>query len=259
MRQLDVDNLPDATFRQLRSLRELSLGKIEKRIREGICFHSNLVADVETARGFFVDEVADFFGGEARIRDCCRQCPANAVQLSRGNQTGEQEVWAGCYGWLPANYQSWDYVVEFRLINSNWYEIWQREHWQDNVDLQNLQNTLIAIRQKTDGDSNLEQLIVALETCMSNEMILETELVPGGNSDGTHWTIRSHCPACKFEVAEDITRCPECGKRGSPTRSMKKKVLGLRPFVRLTHLVGKETTVRLLRQIKTNDPETTAE
>lgn len=98
LRELDVERLPDTTFRQLRGLREYSTGLLENRVFEGICIHpESLPEDPGQARGFKADEVLEVHGDETFVANCCRTCPANAVKLSRPG------IWAGCYGWLPSS------------------------------------------------------------------------------------------------------------------------------------------------------------
>lgn len=240
LRQIDVDNLPDATFRQLRSLRELSLARSENRVQGGICFHATETETVDAALGFFADEVSDFFGGVDNIQAACGKCVANAVSRS---QAGE-EVWAGCYGWFRSEFSSVNYINSFQKASANWYKVWQTNTW-ENSELVILQKILLNI-ENIANDPALCELNTAVAACLENELTLETELVPGGDSDGLHWTINSHCPTCKFELPESQLRCDGCGRQGTPNRAVKRKVLGLRPYVKLTRLLGVEKTEKLL-------------
>lgn len=96
LRDPDSANLPDITFRQLRGLREFSIGLIEDRVFEGICVHPDATSDrAANAMGFAGHEVLDAHGNEAIVANCCGRCPANALQEHRPG------IWAGCYGWLP--------------------------------------------------------------------------------------------------------------------------------------------------------------
>jgi hypothetical protein len=249
LRQIDVENLPDATFRQLRILRELSLARIEKRVFKGICFHSTMIDDPDTARGFFEDEVADFFGGIPQISNCCNACCANAAELSREDPADKPKVWAGCFGWLPSKFEAFDYVAEFHSKSANWFAIWRCQQW-NSSNLYGLLNILDQVRRTISNDTNLRELAAAARTCMTNQLILETELVPSGRSDGLHWTINSHCPDCKFEMSESDRHCPECGKSGAPNRTAKRNVLGLRPYMFLKHLIGQENAEQRLREYR---------
>ncbi|MFK7770169.1 MAG: hypothetical protein AB8B55_23365 [Mariniblastus sp.] len=98
LRMMDIDNLPDTTFRQLRGLRELSNGLIENRVLDDICVHPDSSSnDIAAARGFPTEEILQTFGDAEFVKSCCDNCPANAVSNQRDG------IWAGCYGWLPAN------------------------------------------------------------------------------------------------------------------------------------------------------------
>ncbi len=249
LRQIDVENLPDATFRQLRNLRELSVARIEQRVFKGICFHSTMIDDPATARGFFEDEVCDFFGGSSQINKCCNDCCANAVEMSRDDPPDTPKVWAGCYGWFPSKFETFDYIAEFQSASANWFAIWRCQQWTSS-NLHSLLKILDEVQRTVSNDTNLRELAAAAKTCMSNQMVLETELVPSGHSDGLHWMINSHCPDCKSEMPEDVRQCPECGKSGAPNRTAKRNVLGLRPYVYLKHLIGEENTKKRLLEYK---------
>lgn len=103
LRELDDLPLPDTTFRQLRGVREISVGRIENRIFENICVHPLANSrEPELALGFPIVEVSGPFGGPDQIEDACRNCPANAVAA---HQPGSL---AGCFGWLPVDF-SYDF------------------------------------------------------------------------------------------------------------------------------------------------------
>lgn len=96
-RDVDADNLPDRTFRQLRGVREFSQAKADSRVFEDYCIHPKAVSDApERARGFHRNEVLAALGEQEFISQTCRQCPANAISDFRSH------VWAGCYGVLAA-------------------------------------------------------------------------------------------------------------------------------------------------------------
>jgi len=247
LRQIDDDNLADSTFRQLRGLRELSVARNEDRILEGVCFHREQTKDSKTALGFFADEISDFYGGVENVSSCCGACPANAVQLAHADQ--RQQVWGGCYGWFPSQSDGHDFMREFENASTenmpfNWYQVWQTSVWQG-AELERLQKILKQIP-ATIVNVALAELTAAVTACVANEFSLVTELVPGGNSDGLHWTINSHCPDCKFEMSESRKDCPACGRSGVPNRMVKRKVLGLRPYVKLSRLLGDDATSELL-------------
>lgn len=97
LKEPDGPDLPAEAFRQLRGLREYSIGLIEDRVLDGICVQQNASREsIEHVRGFHGHEVLDAHGDADFVDDCCRNCPANALNQQRPG------VWAGCYGWLPA-------------------------------------------------------------------------------------------------------------------------------------------------------------
>ena len=109
LRQIDQENLPDTTFRQLRGLRELSVGIIEDRVLERICIHPDASSQTPmSALGFPIAEALDAYGDQEFIAECCERCCANAYALD------EPGVWAGCYGWLPASDQ-----FSFEITSNN--------------------------------------------------------------------------------------------------------------------------------------------
>ena len=262
LRQIDDENLADSTFRQLRGLRELSVARNEARIIEGVCFHREQTQDAETVLGFFADEISDFYGGVENVSSCCGACPANAVQLATEVEQ-VQQVWGGCYGWFPSQSDGHDFVREFENVSEenipfNWYQVWQTSVWQSD-ELQRLQKILEQIPATIENVA-LAELSAAVTACVAHKFSLVTELVPGGNSDGLHWTINSHCPDCKFEMSETQKDCPACKRNGVPNRMVKRKVLGLRPYVKLSRLMGDDATSELLARyldFKTNKQKET--
>jgi len=90
---------PDATFRQLRGIREFSAGLADQRVFENICLHASASSEhPESAMGFTESEVLDVFGGQDSIENCCSSCNANTNAIDSGDP-----LWAGCYGWLTAD------------------------------------------------------------------------------------------------------------------------------------------------------------
>lgn len=100
LRTLDSENLADQTFRQLRGLRELSIGREQGRLFEGVCIHPDARStETKLARGFVDREVLDAFGDAEVVDSCCQSCPANAMNEHRPG------VWAGCYGLIPEQHE----------------------------------------------------------------------------------------------------------------------------------------------------------
>jgi hypothetical protein len=61
--------------------------------------------------------------------------------------------------------------------------------------------------------------------------------VPPGFSDGQTWTLKSHCGRCA-QVRQGRGVCGCCDEYRAPMPEQRKKVLGLRPWLRLTDLLG---------------------
>ena len=281
LRTMSEKSLPDVSFRQLRSLREYSVGRSEGRIVDGVCLHRSATAsEPDKARGFFGAEVLDVHGDESFVEGCCSSCPANAI----GDQ--HPELWAGCYGWLPAEpdfqFNVTEEAVESRQLPEDgqrdqlvvmldevarelkigqkigglfkrtsplWYGIWltQRFEAQQLKCLLELFSEL-AQRFKT-CPSDLKHLVAALRRCVEYGLVLHADLVPPGFSDGRVWQLSRYCPDCKCEMREaGQQKCPACGRFGHPHEIRKSKVLGLRPYVFLNGVIGEPKTVELLKK-----------
>ena len=265
LRELSEENLPDVTFRQLRGLRELSHGIRERRVFEGICLHPELNDSGDTAKGFFAEEICEVFGGSEYVETCCHTCQANACHQNASTiQPAAAPIWAGCYGWLPARFEDVDYTQEFQAVlddkdlqitiddckqTTSWYGLWQIRHWQG-PHLKRLHQILNALLKRSTKpvtlDQNLLELAAAVKQCLIYELPFETDLIPAGHSDGTHWRIEPHCPNCLKEMAADQTVCLACGRQGNPNPSVKRKVLGQRPYSLLHRLIGRQQTDKLL-------------
>jgi hypothetical protein len=95
----DDTTSPDSTFRQLRGVREFSLGEAENRVVDSVCIHRSASSDhPDLAMGFTESEVLAVFGGRDAIETCCSGCKANTNSLD-----SDDPLWAGCYGWLTAD------------------------------------------------------------------------------------------------------------------------------------------------------------
>jgi hypothetical protein len=99
-RELSDNNLPDQTFRQLRSIRELSLGIQDGRFVEGFCLHPTIDQSSDgPVLGFPAEEVWQIYGPREIIEKSCGDCPANTPPTESAD---ENPLWAGCYGWLSS-------------------------------------------------------------------------------------------------------------------------------------------------------------
>lgn len=317
LRQIDPGNLPDSTFRQLRGLRELSLGFRDRRVIRGICLHPDAHAHGSAnALGFPVGEVLDVHGDEKQVATCCQRCPANISGIDQDN------LWAGCYGWLPVEPSNAGKQGTINLIPSlaelvhsadnrdnsgnrgnpdsegmskspkllidrmdqviadlgceqadelflptrpHWYGIWQTTQLSmAQTEFLAEAFSRLAARPETPPSAasttpiSLTRMARALRTCVQNRLTMFVELVPRGESKNGVWTQVAHCPTCKHELEADIAQeqtCPACGRVGNPHGIHKGKVLGLRPYVRLSSVLGEAATIQLMENFNPTTDE----
>ena len=248
-------------FRQLRSLREVSLAKCENRIVDNVCLHQEFHQSAETARGFPVDEIEMVFGDLKLAEEICFHCPANAWKTQN-----EQAVLAGCYGWFFSAIESVELIKEFQFAADDdesvlqkfprsqraWFRIWQLSRWQGD-ELENLADVFRLLPSAVFAQHpDLENFCRAINRCQEKELQLVTELVPAGVSDGIHWTIEPHCSNCRCEMSGAAERCNECGFHSRPIPTRKRKVLGLRPYMLLKSIFGLERVSELLDNFRNN-------
>lgn len=94
-------------------------------------------------------------------------------------------------------------------------------------------------------------LLRALELCRQHDLKIHFEAIVPGNSDGQHWELEPTCPncGCGFDKrAVQRRECPACRRRGGPQQGRKFKVLGMRPYVQLAGIVGKQKTLELIKE-----------
>lgn len=275
-------NLADNSFRQLRGLRALSVGNVENRVVDGVCIHPDADPDaVEKVRGFVAAEVLDAFGGEADVAAQCYSCPANAVDDSAPG------IWTGCYGLLPGDASfEFDLIREanqpkpiqftepevdlsvlidqavekldlqkesealFPKTSPRWYGIWQSA-----ILAGPKLDALIKIFDEVESllktsSRDVTQFCDALKRCKKFGLELHVELVPPGHSDGQTWTISNSCPACKAAMTSGERQCLCCKRKGNPHEVVRNKVVGLRPYVFLSRVLGIRKTEELVRRWK---------
>ena len=256
-RQLDCDNLPYDTFRQLRSIRELSNCRTQSRIIDGYCIHPEFNRDPKSARGFPASEIFDLFGSEQTIENNCGGSKANCTA------NDDRETWAGCFGWFFSQRTKGNWIEKFEEAaecdlsalpeaSRIWFRVWQIREWNE-LRLVQLLGLLDQILGDPCDDNEMLQFHAAVKTSLDHGIPLETELVPRGNSDGVSWTTEPRCSKCSCEMEPDSRSCDECGERGSPLPAQKKKVLGLRPYMLLKDLVGEAATLALIEKFHLSD------
>ena len=289
LRDLDVEqpvDLPSQTFRQLRSVRELGVGRVEGRVFEGTCVHADVLVQlndsiedevVEAARGFPAQEVFAISGTSNSIAECCDDCGANVVSQKRPG------AWAGCYGWTPISMQSNQGLARsietvlqeldqdekaffksgFRQTQPLWFGLWiepvitgQRASFIGKV----MRKAMELPSDESEFDSmalisgsDPQDLLAALECCHRDQKNLHVRLVPYGHSDGLKWRLETHCPICKASLDSEFEQpyqCGVCGDQGILNRVAPRKVLGTRPYLNLSRLMGVEPTREFLERYR---------
>jgi len=250
LRDIEVDNLADGTFRQLRAVRELSNGYEQGRVFDGFCLAADTAkaakahtASAQEALAFPIDEVVDLFGDAESISQLCHQCPANSA-LPAAPIAGNQTHWAGCFGWLVTDLNfSFDPADEvetmqdsdlIRRIN----DVCQHEafaklfqaaaiarnaptkaqpfytFWQSkwvDAELLPLMASVFGEAARTVGQHvELNRFAAACQRAAEHKLRLFVELVPRGDSDGVHWRRNAACTRCGFDVMPSEERANLC-------------------------------------------------
>ncbi len=253
LRDIEVDNLADQTFRQLRNVRELSNGYREARVLEDICVHPAPISDPSKVRAFHADEVFDFFGDAPSLTDRCGHCPANCCARIKTD-------WAGCFGLLPmdlnftfghtpvAQVMPTDDLIalvdEALRQENGFYQLWPQK-WFEEQSVAKLASIFQSVVARRPQHARLVQFADACTRCADHNMRLFVEFIPGGFSDGIHWKLNRACENCRYQSQtprEKGTPCPMCNNRHPDDLGRKAKVLGLRPYLLLERVFGKNQT-----------------
>ena len=250
LRDIEVDNLADGTFRQLRALRELSGGIEQERVLDGFCLAADTAraakSNTATARealAFPIDEVVDLFGDAESISNLCHQCPANCA-LPTTPIAGNQSRWAGCFGWLVTdlNY-SFDPAVEMESIEhpclirrvndickqekiaelfrsvtvarnaptkAQPFYTFWQSKWVDPDLLPLMASVFGEAARAVEYHRELTKFATACRRAIEHDLRLFVELVPRGESDGIHWRRNAACSRCGYDVIETQVRANPC-------------------------------------------------
>jgi hypothetical protein len=267
LRTLAPQQVAENCFRALRSLRELSSAILEDRVIDGFALDRSAFApDSQDSEvwGFPVAEVVQAYGGQTQVDRCCQGCPAN--------QAGGGQGWAGCFGLLPLwehKQFSWrdsvlqivDQVLTERSIADHfygcfaptrpaWYGMWMNERLspeQCAVARDMIREILARLeiydRPKPtvggvefDAQNGLVELLNGLTAAANHSLNFHVGYAGAGNSDGTVWKLPAHCGRCHFPTNSD--QCPCCMASGVKIEARKRRVLGRRPYLRLSQIVG---------------------
>jgi hypothetical protein len=98
--------------------------------------------------------------------------------------------------------------------------------------------------------------ITALELAQQNQLRMHLEFVPAGVSDGVNWDLPASCGACNAHRSSRIHPCSICGTEGMWREGRRRKVLGLRPYLKLVDIVGREKTEQLVHELQGRQSKT---
>jgi len=272
-RDPEAKNPANAAFRELRSLRAISVGEIENRIVDGVCVHPDAATvEIENAKGFPVEEVYAAYGGKEVVNSTCLKCPANIGVSGREIDAEISLTKAGCFGWVPFGDSQIDSPGFMRLMECGdpaskpaslvqefetafaavqklhsekkmedlfpetspaWYGVWSLGTFSHSE-----LTVLCQICESVKSDSMAwRRLASAVRVCRDDpELGLQVDLMSAGDSDGKLWRIEPSCSACGCSNPD--TPCQVCGSSATPLRERKTKVLGLRPYLNLVSIVG---------------------
>ncbi len=239
----------DGTEKRLRALHTAGLAVQTGIVHEGIAVRRDQNGDW---LGFRIDDVFGCWGGYESVQSLCAICPANLPQsknLDGGNPRG---MVAGCFGWLTTDgdQNDWRRAVEqswpgdsrsFSIrTNPHWYSLWADRTLSEG----RIEHAIDLFRNVSDsGPLQLRPAAMnfrdMLENCHRHGLNIDVELVPAGFSDGITWTIGRHCDRCRAPFDDSWKGCRVCQKQGGSHPEIKKRVLGLRPWVSLTRVIGK--------------------
>ncbi len=253
---------PHAAFRQLRALKEASRGEQENRIVDDFVLHPNaMLQSDDELLGFSQTEVLNAYGGRSHVTSTCGACPVNRARTSNG--------WAECFGVVPL----WEDERELRELALNCSKLMDKEtnsglrhfrktdpHWYSlflagelHGDALSHANQVAAIIQQHLEATNqcwpeFNEWRMALVFARNNQLTMQVEYFPPGESNETAWFVPGHCGICKCLRPRAGRPCRVCGEQGFWVESAKKGVLGLRPYLKLLQVVGPETVAKI-RQI----------
>lgn len=269
----------NAAFQELRSLRAVAVGEVQRRVVDGFCLHPDSAdfknSDATGVSGFPVDEVYAAFGGRENAAATCRVCPANVPVCSSELDHKVILSKGGCFGWLPfgpsvdnANQflkllevetndqhdqrcvmkafedavQSIDSPLPFPKTSPGWFGVWNCQSF-SKEQLGFLDRVCSTVKHESIA---WKRLAFAIKQAYANNLKFICSLLPRGDSDGTHWIIESQCPACGD--SRSASPCDTCCDDSAPLRSRRMRVLGLRPYLNLASVVGEEAAKKLVEK-----------
>ena len=254
----DLDSV-DQTEKRLRALRALSVAVHEQRVHDG--FAIKKFADQWKA--FRVAEITQAFGGMSAVESCCQGCPANVTK-----DASEVGPWVGCHGWLfseteegnlidalqqVANRSALDWPTWVLPTDPAWFGVWALPFLQGDS-LAFVSRLIRLASQLCPEMVALQQFSNVLSECQRLDLTIDIESIPEGFSDGLIWELKRHCHRCKATYEPEARHCHVCGKSGKGHPEIKKRVLGLRPYVDLDVLMTGEKVDLLLKSLRQLGP-----
>jgi len=236
LRELLPENQPEKVERQLRAARYTSDALAEGRVTNEVAMSA------DGTLGFRVSEALAVYGGEAFVRDCCGNCPANAIgQL-------QQPSYAGCYGMLPVPEPRDRWLARtqncprddqlFTPAQEPWYGWWIRSPLNAaQIEYLAIQFATISSEPEFASDQPLRELTAALKACEEQHLTLSVQLFPPGEIDGVWWKQIPHCEVCRSTWPAGATRCEMCGLSRHPAAPKKRRVRGTRPYRAITSVL----------------------
>lgn len=249
-------NPAQSAWRQLRGLKEISRAVAEGRSLAGYCFATESTA--EHVLAVKIDEVTTPLGGSQRVAQACRECPANP--------TPALDRWAACTGLLPlvtpaatveltnAAWLSLRDAIERRAIaagvqlpsGAGWTRTWTGPF----LPLTAIASARALLNQAVDLFARqtweCTELLAALEHAEHQEQGLWLETIPTGWSDGQTWSLPDYCLACGgVWLGSGSSPCSNCGRSGTYQAARRLKVLGLRPYLQLSQVLGQAAAQQL--------------
>jgi hypothetical protein len=237
---------PIAVERELRPLQEASLALAEGRIVDGFAIGrddwSRLRRRDETLApeaigAFSVDEILDYYGGEA-------------------SGEGRRSSWAGCFGLLmPSGGKSteeFEQALEssgaaelldaaFPRTSPRWFGWWIDGEWS----VAQTQAFLAALDRTSPEGAFLKSLLTggenfreALVRSLAHGLAIRVAAFPPGRIEGREWIVDAHCPRCKAPAEASARFCRVCRRAGGMFPARVRKVRGERPYHPLGKLIS---------------------
>jgi formylglycine-generating enzyme required for sulfatase activity len=206
--------LPDETYEQLASLRNIASAHSDGRVVNGICVTSWTSAQDSAKNshniphsGFRIDDRLKSYGGLKAVTATCQACEANAkteLGLDIGGCFGHLDIWPDS---KEFDDQLWEIIHErnledrlraaFPVTDPLWYGFWI------NSPLRRLQAEFLyelldaACDYDEPHDEDVRHFLKALEIAVRWELPIHTSFLPLGHVDLGWYTIFPHCPRCK--------------------------------------------------------------